>query len=98
MALSATFDVPGTTHRLEAAGIERKQAEALARSDEAAVTAAVTAIDDDLATRNDIRVAIAELESRISRDITNAVVKVVLAVSLVNTVIGGAIVAALKLL
>ncbi len=98
MALSATFDVLGVTHKLEAAGIERKQAEALARANEAAVTVAVTAIEDDLATKNDIRVAVAELESRISRDITNAVVKVVLAVSLVNTVIGGVIVAALKLL
>ena len=98
MACSATFDPLGAAYGLEAAGIERKQAEALARANEAAVTVAVAAIEDDLATKNDIRVAVAELESRISRDITNAVVKVVLAVSLVNTVIGGVIVAVLKLL
>ena len=52
----------------------------------------------DLATKNDIRVAVAEVGSRISRDIADAVAKVVLVVSLVNTVIGGVIVAALKLL
>ena len=52
----------------------------------------------DPATKNDIRVAVAEVGSRISRDIAAAVAKVVLAISLVNTVIGGAIVAALKLL
>ena len=52
----------------------------------------------DPATKNDIRAAVAEVGPRISRDIADAVAKVVLAVSLINTVIGGAIVAALKLL
>ena len=62
---AATFDTLTTARKLEAAGVERRQAEAHAE----ALREAVSADRDALATKADLDAKLAELETRLRADL-----------------------------
>ena len=66
---AAAFDTLSTARKLEAAGVERRQAEAHAEALREAVREAVSADREALATKADLDAKLAALETRLRADL-----------------------------
>ena len=76
---TATFDTLTTARELEAAGVERRQAEAHAE----ALRRAVSADRDELATKADLDAKLAALEARLTWRLVGIAAAIVAAVKLI---------------